>query len=67
MKRILISLLSVFALSLAISCEKAEPATPDTTYTITMAMSSVTSSSTNGLPLEQDRGKWWKILKEHYP
>lgn len=45
MKRILISLLSVFALSLVISCEKAEPATPDTTYTITMAMSTVTSSS----------------------
>ncbi len=45
MKRILISLLSVFALSLVISCEKAEPAKPDTTYTVTMAMSTVTSSS----------------------
>ena len=45
MKRILISLLSVFALSLVISCEKAEPAKPDTTYTVMMAMSTVTSSS----------------------
>lgn len=45
MKRNLISLLAVLALSLVISCEKTEPAKPDTTYTITMAMSSVTSSS----------------------
>ena len=45
MKRILITILSVFALSLVISCEKAKLAKPDTTYTITMAMSSVTSSS----------------------
>ena len=45
MKRSLISLLAVLALSLVISCEKAEPATPDTTYTIKMAMSTVTSSS----------------------
>ena len=46
MKRILTSLLSVLALALVFSCEKAEPATPDTTYTVTMAMSSVTSTST---------------------
>lgn len=45
MKRNLISLLAVLALSLVISCEKTEPAKPDTTYTITMAMSTVTSSS----------------------
>ena len=45
MKRIFTTLLSVFALSLVISCDKAKPAKPDTTYTITMAMSSVTSSS----------------------
>ena len=46
MKRILTSLFSVLALSLVFSCEKAEPAKPDTTYTVTMAMSSVTSTST---------------------
>jgi hypothetical protein len=46
MKRILISMLFVLALALVFSCEKAEPAMPDTTYTITMAMSTVTSSST---------------------
>ena len=46
MKRILTSLLSVLALALVFSCEKAEPAQPDTTYTVTMAMSSVTSGST---------------------
>lgn len=46
MKRILTSLLSVLALALVFSCEKAEPAKPDTTYTVTMAMSSVTSTST---------------------
>jgi len=46
MKRILSSLISLLALSLMMSCEKVEPAKPDTTYTITMAMSSVTSSST---------------------
>ena len=46
MKRILTSLLFVLALTLVFSCEKAEPAMPDTTYTITMAMSTVTSSST---------------------
>ena len=45
MKRILISMLFVLALALVFSCEKAEPAMPDTTYTITMAMSTVTSSS----------------------
>lgn len=45
MKRNLISLLAALALSLVISCEKTEPAKPDTTYTITMAMSTVTSSS----------------------
>ena len=43
MKRILITLLSILAL--VASCEKAEPTKPDTTYTITMAMSTVTSSS----------------------
>ena len=46
MKRILTSLFSLLALSLVFSCEKVEPTKPDTTYTITMAMSSVTSSST---------------------
>ena len=46
MKRILISMLFVLALALVFSCEKAEPAMPDTTYTIAMAMSTVTSSST---------------------
>ena len=46
MKRILSSLISLLALSLMMSCEKVEPTMPDTTYTITMAMSSVTSSST---------------------
>ena len=46
MKRIHTSLLSVLALALVFSCEKAEPAKPDTTYTVTMAMSSVTSTST---------------------
>ena len=46
MKRILTSLFSLLALSLVFSCEKAEPAKPDTTYTVTMAMSSVTSTST---------------------
>ena len=46
MKRILSSLFSLLALSLVFSCEKVEPTKPDTTYTITMAMSSVTSSST---------------------
>ena len=45
MKRILTSLIFVLALTLVFSCEKAEPAKPDTTYTITMAMSTVTSSS----------------------
>ncbi len=45
MKRILTSLLFVLALTLVFSCEKAERAKPDTTYTITMAMSTVTSSS----------------------
>ena len=45
MKRILTSLLFVLALALVFSCEKAEPAMPDTTYTITMALSTVTSSS----------------------
>lgn len=25
------------------------------------------SITTNGLPLEQDQGKWWKLLKEHHP
>lgn len=45
MKRILTSLLFVLALTLVFSCEKAERARPDTTYTITMAMSTVTSSS----------------------
>ncbi len=39
-------MLFVLALALVFSCEKAEPAMPDTTYTITMAMSTVTSSST---------------------
>lgn len=43
MKRILITLLSILAL--VASCEKAEPTKPDTTYTITMAMSTVTPSS----------------------
>jgi hypothetical protein len=46
MKRILTSLFSLLALSLVFSCEKAEPAKPDTTYTVTMAMSSVTPTST---------------------
>lgn len=46
MKRILTSLLSLLTLTLLFSCEKAEPAKPDTTYTIKMAMSSVTSSYT---------------------
>lgn len=46
MKRILSPLFFVLAISLVLSCEKAEPAKPDTTYTITMAMSTVTSSST---------------------
>ena len=45
MKRILTSLIFVLALTLVFSCEKAERAKPDTTYTITMAMSTVTSSS----------------------
>ena len=45
MKRILTSLIFVLALTLVFSCETAEPAKPDTTYTITMAMSTVTSSS----------------------
>ena len=45
MKRILTSLLFVLAMTLVFSCENAEPAKPDTTYTITMAMSTVTSSS----------------------
>ena len=45
MKRILTSLLFVLAMTLVFSCEKAEPAKPDTTYTITMVMSTVTSSS----------------------
>ena len=35
----------MLALTLVFSCEKAGPAKPDTTYTITMAMSTVTSSS----------------------
>ena len=43
MKKILITLLPILAL--VASCEKAEPTKPDTTYTITMAMSTVTSSS----------------------
>lgn len=46
MKRILTSLISLLALSVMMSCEKVEPAKPDTTYTVTMAMSSVTSTST---------------------
>lgn len=46
MKRILTSLFSLLALALVFSCEKAEPAKPDTTYTVTMAMSSVTTTST---------------------
>ena len=46
MKRILTSLFSLLALSLVFSCEKVEPAKPDTTYTVTMAMSSVTPTST---------------------
>ena len=45
MKRILTSLLFVLALSLVFSCEKTEPVKPDTTYTITMAISTATSSS----------------------
>ena len=39
-------MLFVLALALVFSCEKSEPAMPDTTYTIAMAMSTVTSSST---------------------
>jgi hypothetical protein len=46
MKRFLSLLLSLFVIVLMASCEKVEPSKPDTTYTITMAMSSVTSSST---------------------
>lgn len=46
MKRLLSFLLSLSIIMLMVSCEKAEPAKPDTTYTIMMAMSSVTSSST---------------------
>ena len=46
MKRFLSLLLSLSVIILIASCEKAEPSKPDTTYTITMAMSSVTSSST---------------------
>jgi len=45
MRRILTTLLSALALSMMFSCEKAEPTKPDTTYTVTMSMSSVTSSS----------------------
>lgn len=45
MRRILTTLLSVLTLSMMFSCEKAEPTKPDTTYTVTMSMSSVTSSS----------------------
>ena len=46
MKRFLSLLLSLFVIVLMASCEKVETSKPDTTYTITMAMSSVTSSST---------------------
>ena len=44
MKRILTILLLPSVMMLLLSCEK-EPAKPDTTYTVMMAMSSVTSSS----------------------
>ena len=46
MKRFISLLLSLSVILLMTSCEKVEPSKPDTTYTITMAMSSVTSSST---------------------
>ena len=46
MKRFLSLLLSLSVIVLMASCEKAVPSKPDTTYTITMAMSSVASSST---------------------
>ena len=46
MKRVVAILLSLSVILLMASCEKVEPAKPDTTYTVTMAMSSVTSSST---------------------
>ena len=45
MKRVVTILLSLSVILLMVSCEKVEPAKPDTTYTVTMAMSSVTSSS----------------------
>lgn len=46
MKRVVAILLSLSVILLMASCEKVEPAKPDTTYTVTMAMSSVTSTST---------------------
>ena len=46
MKRFVSLLLSLSVILLMASCEKVEPSKPATTYTITMAMSSVTSSST---------------------